>query len=124
MLPQPLANDSFAEIKTLVREGFQEFSKRFDRVEERLATLEKSTGTFQQVWTLQMGLIQDQVKELKTSFRDHNDGQFRDQQKLEDRIEALEPWVRAMRWVVIVLGSSILALVWAILTHQVELIFH
>lgn len=105
-------------------DGFRELKNMVSELDQRLRTIETTEIGLRQVQDLRVSQLETRIAE---TFSQHEKKQAqRDSQivGLDDRISALEPWVRGMRWLVGILGASVLMLLWGILTHTITLTMH
>lgn len=71
-------------------------------------------------------VVRDELHQFEGRWKEWRGAHWKEHEKLDERLmemEKLVPAIRAIMWVGAALGVSIVGLIWALITGQVQLIF-
>jgi len=103
----PTTPERFDELKQTMQKGFERMEKMLIGIEERVRNLEQSEARNQGV----QGVRLDNAEK---TLEDHD--------KRIEELEKLAPAIKVGIWIMSVLGVSVIALIWSILTHAVTIV--
>jgi hypothetical protein len=105
-------NDRLDRLEQTVERGFEKMEQLISGLDARLRKIETSETGCRIETTMRTAAVEKDLSGLKLRVDQH-----------DADVKFLLPWVRGLRWVVGVLGGSVILLLWGLLTGQVQLIF-
>jgi hypothetical protein len=134
MLPDSTNPTGLTRLERAVERGFETVNSRLDGLDHRLRNLENNEASRGGTTELRLTGLERGVGEacvrlaqletnLSERIEDYKVDHAAELKVLASRLDTIEPWVRGAKWVVGVLGTSLLALIWSLITGQVQLLF-